>query len=83
VSALQLLVRRDCHLCEQAAATLKGLAVSFEAIDIDADQALRAEYDEVIPVLLADGVEIARAPLSPASIRKAVDRAGYSPSRRS
>ncbi|MGK5111021.1 MULTISPECIES: glutaredoxin family protein [unclassified Geodermatophilus] len=58
---LQLLTRRECHLCENAAAALEliaaeaGLAVT--AVDVDADPELQAEYGDRVPVLLLDGRE--------------------------
>jgi glutaredoxin len=71
---LTLLGRRECGLCEDAARDLSRLGYSFESVDIDADPALRARYNESIPVLLADGVEICRAPLSFAGLRSALER---------
>ena len=73
---VQLLSREDCHLCHDAARTLARLGVAFDTIDIDRDEALARRYGEAIPVLLLDGRELARAPLSAAALEKALGRAG-------
>jgi len=73
---VQLLSREDCHLCHDAARTLARLGVAFDTIDIDQDEALARRYGETIPVLLLDERELARAPLSPRSLRTALARAG-------
>ena len=56
-----LLTRRGCHLCEdaravvQAAAAVSGCAVT--EIDVDDDPELRAEYGDMVPVVLINGVQ--------------------------
>lgn len=49
--------RSYCHLCDDMLATLRALRVvepmSITVIDVDADEALVAKYDELVPVLLA------------------------------
>jgi hypothetical protein len=59
---LQLMTRAGCHLCEQAATTLGQLAAEAgveppEAVDVDADPELQAEFGDRVPVVLLDGVE--------------------------
>lgn len=58
---LQLLTRAGCHLCEVAEETLDRLAAEAgltpEAVDVDADPELQAEYGDRVPVVLLDGVE--------------------------
>ena len=58
---LQLLTRAGCHLCESAAETLAGIAAEAgltpEAVDVDGDPELRAEYGDRVPVVLLDGRE--------------------------
>lgn len=34
------------------------LRFTFEVVDVDADAALEARYDELVPVLAQDGIEI-------------------------
>lgn len=66
VHAITLLTRADCSLCATARAVLDALSdeLSFElsAIDVDAaaaagDPTLRAEYGDLLPVVLLDGVQ--------------------------
>jgi hypothetical protein len=58
---LQLLTRADCHLCEIAAETLTRIGAEAglvpQAVDVDADPELRAEYGDRVPVVLLDGRE--------------------------
>jgi thiol-disulfide isomerase/thioredoxin len=53
---LTLLSRSYCHLCHDMAVALAPLAAEFDAVvsvvDVDADPALEAKYDELVPVLL-------------------------------
>ena len=48
--------RSYCHLCDDLLQALKGAAskyqYSIEVIDVDADSALVAQYDELVPVLV-------------------------------
>jgi hypothetical protein len=49
--------RSYCHLCEDMLAALDvclagaGLAYTVDVLDVDADSALVARYDELVPVL--------------------------------
>ncbi|WP_235892744.1 glutaredoxin family protein [Mycolicibacterium hodleri] len=61
-----LMTRAGCTLCEKAGALLAGLAdeFGFELLctDVDAaaaagDPSLRAEYGDLLPVVLLDGVQ--------------------------
>jgi len=65
---LTLYSKPGCHLCEDVRAALDDLCVEFDftidEIDITADDGLWARYRYEIPVLLRDGVEIARGPLT-------------------
>ncbi|HEY4071629.1 MAG TPA: glutaredoxin family protein [Herbaspirillum sp.] len=52
--------RSYCHLCDDMRDALKVALdhlqctkYAIEMVDVDADQALLAEYDELVPVLLA------------------------------
>lgn len=70
---LTLYGRAWCHLCDEMRAALEPLLVEFgarlEVIDIDADPQLAARYDELVPVLLSDGVELSRYRLDAARVR--------------
>lgn len=57
------LVSRDyCHLCHDMEVALVPLAAEFgfsvDVLDVDADPDLEARYDELVPVLLHDGIEL-------------------------
>jgi glutaredoxin len=53
--------RAGCHLCEDAEAAVERicaeLGVRWEAVDVDADPRLRAEYGDQVPVIVVDGRE--------------------------
>lgn len=49
--------RTYCHLCDDMLAALHALAIvdphTIEVVDVDADELLLAQYDELVPVLVA------------------------------
>lgn len=53
--------RSWCHLCEDMLGALRacmarqGLPYAVDVVDVDADPALVARFDELVPVLYADG----------------------------
>jgi glutaredoxin len=55
------MTRAGCHLCEVAAETLERIAAEAglrpEAVDVDADTRLQAEFGDRVPVVLLDGRE--------------------------
>lgn len=59
---LTLYWREYCHLCHDMLAQLKALREALggescfriEIVDVDADPALEARYDELVPVLVAE-----------------------------
>ncbi|MDN4052067.1 glutaredoxin family protein [Massilia sp. YIM B02763] len=63
---LTLFSRSYCHLCEDMAAAVRafmaraGVGYQLDIVDVDADPALVARYDELVPVLAAgaDQVEL-------------------------
>ena len=58
---LRLMTRAGCHLCEVAAETLERIAAEAglqpEAVDVDADPELQAEFGDRVPVVVLDGRE--------------------------
>lgn len=70
--------RSYCHLCEDMAAALAAfmaradLAYTLDIVDVDADPALVARYDELVPVLTADppGPELCHYFLDEAALRR-------------
>lgn len=59
---LTLISRSYCHLCHDMEVALMPLATEFGAtvtvLDVDADPALDARYDELVPLLLHGEIEI-------------------------
>ena len=59
---LTLISRSYCHLCHDMEVALAPLAAEFGAlvtvVDVDADPALEARYDELVPVLLHGEIEL-------------------------
>lgn len=59
---LTLISRGYCHLCHDMEVALAPLAAEFGAsvtvLDVDADPALEALYDELVPVLLHGDIEL-------------------------
>jgi glutaredoxin len=72
--------RAWCHLCEDMRAALQPIAaragVAIDYIDIDEDPALEAHYNELVPVLMLDGVELCRYRLDADAVRAALNARG-------
>lgn len=71
---LTLISRGYCHLCHDMEAALLPLAAEFGArvtvLDVDADSALEAKYDELVPVLLHGETELCHYHLDVAKTRE-------------
>ncbi len=71
---LTLMSRGYCHLCHDMEAALAPLAAEFGAtvtvLDVDADPALEARYDERVPVLLHGETELCHYFLDEAKTRE-------------
>ena len=74
-----LYTRNNCGLCDEAAAELHALRTELRftltEIDIDADVDLRAQYDEIVPVVAIGGNVIAHAPIAAGELRAALSAA--------
>ncbi len=79
VATLTLYFRDGCHLCEEMQELLGELldpaSYQLKRVDIDADPALRAEYNELVPVLKLGETELCRYFLDLKSVQQAL--AGY------
>ncbi|SAK90860.1 glutaredoxin 2 [Caballeronia pedi] len=68
--------RAWCHLCEDMRAELEPIAarhgVAIEWIDIDEDPSLEARYNERVPVLTLDGVELCQYRLDVSAVDAAL-----------
>ena len=73
--------RSYCHLCDDMLAALRGLLadqqidpqrVRIDVIDVDADPALVARFDELVPVLFGDPAapELCHYFLDPAAVQR-------------
>ncbi len=75
---LTLYSRQYCHLCEEMREALAPLCreygVALEEIDVDADPALLARYNEQVPLLMHGGQELARWRLDASAVRVYLDK---------
>jgi glutaredoxin len=73
-----VLVRSGCHACAAArvnvARICAELGVPWQTSDVDADQSLRAEYGDRVPVILVDGREHSSWTVREARLRAALTR---------
>lgn len=69
-----LVSRKGCHLCEEGEALLRGLGVTFEWLDVDADPALQSRYTFRVPVLLLGEEVVAEGLFDPQDLRKTLQR---------
>lgn len=71
---LMLLGRTYCHLCHDMEMALAPLAKQFDAVvkvlDVDADPALEAKFDELVPVLLHGETELCHYFLDEPKVRQ-------------
>ncbi|MBB2929975.1 glutaredoxin family protein [Paraburkholderia silvatlantica] len=70
---LVLYGRAWCHLCEDMRVALEPLAAAagarLDVVDVDSDPELQARYDELVPVLVCDGIELCHYHLDEARVR--------------
>jgi glutaredoxin len=57
---ITLYSKPGCHLCERAKEVIERCPVEYEVVDITGQPDLEARYGQDIPVVLLDGVEVAR-----------------------
>ncbi len=73
IPLLRLYGRTYCHLCDDMTVAIKALQVEFEfdleVFDVDADPSLEAAYDELVPVLVAEGRELCHYHLDEPAVR--------------
>lgn len=72
-STVILYTRVGCHLCDDAKALLLRHGLSPAEIDVDQDPALRARYDQCVPVVVIDGVERFRGKVNAVLLRRLVE----------
>lgn len=73
---LTLYTRPGCHLCDEMKAVVRRVqgqvACELTEVDISRDEALLKRYERHIPVLVADGVEVARTRVGVAELLAAL-----------
>lgn len=65
-----LYTRSGCHLCDEAATILRDHGLRPKAVDIDADAALRDQFNECVPVVEIDGKVRFRGKVDPVLLRR-------------
>ena len=80
-SGLTLLVREECELCEQMAASLAALArrtplPRIATADVDSRVEWQRRYGLKVPVLLLDGTPVCRTRLDESELLSALRRRG-------
>ena len=65
-----LYTRVGCHLCDDAADVLKAHGLSPKLVDVDADEALRQQFNECVPVVEMDGKVRFRGRVDPTLLRR-------------
>ncbi len=73
-----LVTRRSCHLCEVMERlldeVLPGRGLEWRRLDVDADPELKARFGDTVPVLLRDGVPVAKVRLDRRRLLRIVNR---------
>ena len=73
-----LLSRPGCHLCDEMASHLADVLPRFdlvyEVVCVDDDDAYRERWGEQIPVLLRDGVAVAKVRTDPQALERIIRR---------
>ncbi|MFL6200381.1 MAG: glutaredoxin family protein [Thermoanaerobaculia bacterium] len=74
----ELVTREGCHLCDEMAVlldeVLPGHGLSWSPRDVDAEPDLRERFTDVVPVLLRDGVPVAKLRVDRRSLDRIVRR---------
>lgn len=76
MKAVTLLGRAGCHLCDDARAVVLEVAgrtgSTVTELDVDDDPELRAEYGDMVPVVLIDGVQHGYFTVDPDRLQRAL-----------
>lgn len=74
----ELVTRAGCHLCDDMAVLLDEVlpshGLSWSSRDVDAEPDLRERFTDVVPVLLRDGVPVAKLRVDRRSLERIVRR---------
>ncbi|HSS77823.1 MAG TPA: glutaredoxin family protein [Thermoanaerobaculia bacterium] len=73
----ELVTRDGCHLCDEMAAVLDevlpGYGLTWTPRNVDAEEDLRARFTDVVPVLLREGLPVAKVRLDRRSLIRIVE----------
>ena len=73
-----VLTRQGCHLCDDAIAVIETVCrerdVPWQAVDVDSEPELRAQYTDHVPVTFVDGEQLALWTLDETRLRAALAR---------
>jgi glutaredoxin-like protein DUF836 len=74
----ELVTRAGCHLCDEMASLLDEVLPELGQIyshrDVDSDPGLRARFGDVVPVLLRNGLPVAKVRLDRRTLERIVRR---------
>lgn len=74
----ELVTRTGCHLCDQMAAVLDQVLPAFDLSwsprDVDAEPDLKTRFSDVVPVLLRDGLPVAKVRIDRRDLENIVRR---------
>jgi glutaredoxin len=74
-----LYTRPGCHLCEEAKSQitplLRAAGITLQEVNIDADPALRAQYDFDVPVIFLGTRKVAKHRVDLRQFRRQLDEA--------
>ncbi len=73
-----LYTRQGCHLCDDARQLLERHGLRPTLVDVDADPALRSQYDQCVPVVVIDGKERFRGRIDERLLRRLLTAGGGS-----
>lgn len=74
----ELVTREGCHLCNEMAVLLDEIlhshGLSWSPRDVDAEPELRDRFTDIVPVLLRDGVPVAKLRIDRRRLERIVRR---------
>lgn len=74
----EMVTRDGCHLCDEMAVLLDDVlpshGLSYTLRDVDSEPELRQRFTDVVPVLLRDGVPVAKLRVDRRSLERILRR---------
>ncbi|MDH3746187.1 MAG: glutaredoxin family protein [Acidobacteriota bacterium] len=73
-----MVTRTRCHLCEEMESVLEAvlpeLGLEYSKLDVDANPELKRRFGDIVPVLLRDGLPVAKVRLDSQQLLRIVRR---------